>query len=886
MKPNEVRVETNDGVSHLPLLVVPDLTADVHFGGLSKSCTTGDPSEPTRFYASVPIQTAKGVNIGVISVMCPREGTTWSDGHTEVLRNISGSIMSYLEGHRTSARSQSDHMSKAISEFMEENLNLVGNVLRPEAVGPLKKASSGDVARPVLAGRGDRIPSRETAIEPAFSSSSSDAGDEGTPPSLVSDDSSMEAVPQVVDPPDLQSTSQPQKVSISDADPEASRKTTIQSIFSNAARKMCQAMDVDGCLFLDTAPGGFVALKSPAISPLGMSQSAASTSSDEGTDSSSGDKRGDQATELGFATYNDLGGDQSEHITCHAAVAAKLLASLVKRYPRGKLFHFGRNEDLNPTDSSEADLLNPGSESPTLREGELGRQKRRLKPWLKQNEGRDILRIFPGARSVAFVPVWDPRKNRWFAGGFVYSRRPTCRFTVDGELSYLRVFCILAMTETMRHELALDEKAKFDALSSMSHELRSPLHGIILGIEMLNDTDMNVTQGDIVHTLEACGRTLADTLDHLLDYAKINNFHTTARPLPRGITKNTQRSIEAGMMAIRSSVKIDVLVEEVMDSIFAGFNFQYLSIAQLKKLDSAQEPDVAANLRLDSMRAKEELNLSSSTQAAPVAFNDVVVLFHAAPGTDWVFDTQPGAIRRIVMNLFGNSLKYTDKGLIVFSLDQRSPKTGTGNNRERQVTINVSDTGRGISEDFLKHDLFKPFSQENPLTAGTGLGLSLVKRITSQLHGRMSVQSRVGLGTTISVTLPLSIPAESAAEQTRRSEEDPFETQLKQLSGLRIRVLGFGLVCTLVNGEQHNANATIGDMCRDWLGLEVLANSDDGNAVPDFVLVSEDAFLERSRDSTLSKLPCVVVCVNVLVAHQLSSRAKECRDTVEFIYQP
>lgn len=280
MKPNEVRVETNDGVSHLPLLVVPDLTADVHFGGLSKSCTTGDPSEPTRFYASVPIQTAKGVNIGVISVMYPREGTTWSDGHT-VLRHISGSIMSYLEGHRTSARSQSVHMSKAISEIMEENLNLVGNVLRPEAVGPLEKASSGEVARPVLEGRGGRIPSRETAIEPAFSSSSSDAGDEGTPPSLVSYDSGMEAVPQVVDPPNLQSTSQIQKVSISDADPEASQKSTLQSIFSNAARKICQAMDVDGCLFLDTAPGGFVALQSPAIFPLGMSQSTASTSSDE-----------------------------------------------------------------------------------------------------------------------------------------------------------------------------------------------------------------------------------------------------------------------------------------------------------------------------------------------------------------------------------------------------------------------------------------------------------------------------------------------------------------------------------------------------------------------------------------------------------------------------
>ncbi|CCF37041.1 histidine kinase [Colletotrichum higginsianum] len=310
-------------------------------------------------------------------------------------------------------------------------------------------------------------------------------------------------------------------------------------------------------------------------------------------------------------------------------------------------------------------------------------------------------------------------------------------------------------------------------------------------------------------------------------------------------------------MTLNSNVQIDVLAEEVMDSVFAGFNFQHMSIAQLKKKNRTSNPDVAANQYLDSLRAQEELGLGSDNQhTSQVAFDDVMVLFDVDPNCSWVFDTQPGAIRRIIMNLFGNALKYTHSGVIKVLLEQKSPKTG-GANRERQVTITVSDTGCGIGEDFLRYQLFKPFSQEDPLAPGTGLGLSLVKRMTSQLRGRMSVQSRVGLGTSTSVTLPLSVPLTVATDEPNYASEDPFPQQRLELSGLRIRLLGFE-------------------------GIMPLAHK----AVPDLILVSEDALHERTKDKTLSKLPCVVVCVNALVAHQRSSERSDYKGIVEFISQP
>lgn len=91
------------------------------------------------------------------------------------------------------------------------------------------------------------------------------------------------------------------------------------------------------------------------------------------------------------------------------------------------------------------------------------------------SEGNQLLQVFPAARSVAFVPLWDSRKERWCGGGFIYTLTNSRVFTTEGEVSYLRAFGMLAMAETLRCETLLSEKAKTDALSSLSHEIRSPL---------------------------------------------------------------------------------------------------------------------------------------------------------------------------------------------------------------------------------------------------------------------------------------------------------------------------------------------------------------------------------------------------------------------------
>jgi signal transduction histidine kinase len=102
---------------------------------------------------------------------------------------------------------------------------------------------------------------------------------------------------------------------------------------------------------------------------------------------------------------------------------------------------------------------------------------------------------------------------------------------------------------------------------------------------------------------------------------------------------------------------------------------------------------------------------------------------------DWTYITQPGALRRILMNILGNSLKYTASGCIRVRLGIQPFEDPIS------MFLCVSDTGRGISQEFLRNKLFSPFSQEDYLSAGCGLGLSIVKSLVKTLKGSIEIQS-------------------------------------------------------------------------------------------------------------------------------------------------
>lgn len=131
--------------------------------------------------------------------------------------------------------------------------------------------------------------------------------------------------------------------------------------------------------------------------------------------------------------------------------------------------------------------------------------------------------------------------------------------------------------------------------------------------------------------------------------------------------------------------------------------------------------------------------------------SEVVVIFDVDV-QNYRFVTQPGAVRRVIMNLLGNALKYTSRGYVCIKLDATDiddpPTRGNLETISRSmVVLTVTDTGKGISSEFLRSKVFTPFAQENSLSSGTGLGLSIVRSIVAVLEGDITIDSELGRGT-------------------------------------------------------------------------------------------------------------------------------------------
>lgn len=180
-------------------------------------------------------------------------------------------------------------------------------------------------------------------------------------------------------------------------------------------------------------------------------------------------------------------------------------------------------------------------------------------------------------------------------------------------------------------------------------ELRSPLHAVLASIEFLHDTNIDAEQKLLVGNIEMSGKTLLDTINHVLDFAKINDFSSGKESTNAG--KNSQASTTSGKnMSLNLVAEFDLslLVEEVTESIFAGriFNRQR-RVERVKNTAVRKVP-----LRTQSDGPGEEIS-NSDTEVVP---NNVAVILNINRDEDWNVRAQPGALRRVIMNCFGKDV--------------------------------------------------------------------------------------------------------------------------------------------------------------------------------------------------------------------------------------
>ena len=186
----------------------------------------------------------------------------------------------------------------------------------------------------------------------------------------------------------------------------------------------------------------------------------------------------------------------------------------------------------------------------------------------------------------------------------------------------------------------------------------------------------------------------------------------------------------------------------------------------------------------------------------------------------WYVRIDPVRIKQIFVNLLSNAIKFTPSGGTV----KLSSKLLSREGMISHDVFTISDTGLGMSEEFLENGIFQPFSQENNKVtanyAGSGLGLSIVKSLVELMGGKISVESELGAGTTF--TIYLDMVRVSKEDVNRESEQE--HTQSKDftslLNGKRILLV-----------EDHPLNAEIAKKLLDKVGCIVTWVDDGQKAV-------------------------------------------------------
>ncbi len=309
---------------------------------------------------------------------------------------------------------------------------------------------------------------------------------------------------------------------------------------------------------------------------------------------------------------------------------------------------------------------------------------------------------------------------------------------------------------------------KSQFLANMSHEIRTPLNIIIGFNSILKKYISDSKLRKYIHSIEVSSYNLLQFLNDILDMSKI----------------------EAGKMQLKpENINLKRMIYDLRE-VFA-----------LK----AAEKNIALEVEIDPKLPKE-------------LFIDEIRL------------------RQILVNLIGNAIKFTNEGFVKITANAGYHERPFGQHQSTtRLEITVKDTGIGIEKDHQK-EVFDSFRQINnkqqKQLGGSGLGLSISKRLVELMGGTLSLESEPGDGSSFTITFD-NVPVGFASKK-----DDTGPMDLSQMSNIEFEA------CTILVADDEEMNRSLIKACFEKSKVTVVEASDGQEAFdkarethPDLVLM-------------------------------------------------
>lgn len=249
-----------------------------------------------------------------------------------------------------------------------------------------------------------------------------------------------------------------------------------------------------------------------------------------------------------------------------------------------------------------------------------------------------------------------------------------------------------------------------------------------------------------------------------------------------------------GMASLLEDTKLDAEQESFVETIRSSGESLLTIINDI--LDFSKIESGKLEFEREPLNLKQSMEEALDLVAPKAAEKDLELLLLYDPSTPSWIEGDVTRIRQIVVNLLSNAVKFTLTGEIKLTVSAEPVA-----NNNLKVRFDVADTGIGIPADRM-HTLFESFSQVDTSTTrkfgGTGLGLTISKRLAEMMGGNLWVESELNVGSIFS----FSILASSVAEE----QDQKPELDLSQLVGKRILV---------IDDNQTNLNIVKGH-CLKW----------------------------------------------------------------------